>query len=363
MSLSSLLEHSIPASPDGSMERQKKRSMRQLLAIVSIIASAVCFGQNSLPPIKWRTVSEGLQSSITRAERRFLHTSGDLQKWWKDSGGGTSSAPPFKVDFNKEFAVAVHAGQRNTGGFSVYVESVYRTTPASAVIAITEKVPGKGASVTEALTQPWVLIAIERPGVTDWQFKTRAIEWNPGGSTGLGCGCRCGKCKAVGDLTIWDPAPKGIFSVDNSFGVRTLGKVPFVPFESGFDSGIRRTEAHVIQDERAFEDYWARHRPEDRFAPPSTMDWRKEQILAIHLGNMPTTGFSVEILGIDRAWYGRMTVIYGVRSPEPETRVRRIITSPFASVRMSRITEPIDFVRRDDLLKFGCGCCSDCGRR
>lgn len=291
-----------------------------------------------------------------------MHTSGDLQKWWRDHNGGDPAAVPFKIDFNKEFAVAIHAGQRNTGGYAVYVETVYRTTPAAAIIAVTEKTPGKGASVTEALTQPWVLVAIERPGVADWQFRLRSIEWNPGGKVDGGCGCKCGKCKGGGALLLWDPAPKGVFSIDNNFGVRALGKVPFAPFESGFDSGIRRTEAHVIQNERAFVDYWERHRPEDRLAPPSTMDWNKEQILAIHLGYMPTTGYSVEILGIDRAWYGRMTVIYGVRSPEPGDRVRRITTSPFASVRMSRITEPIDFVRRDDLLKPGCGCCADCGK-
>lgn len=335
--------------------------MRQLLFALVVMVSAIGLGQNSLPAIKWRTVAEGTQSNIVSAERRFLHTSGDLQKWWRDSSGGNPSSVPYKIDFNKEFAVAVHAGKRNTGGFSVYVETVYRTTPAAAVIAVTEKAPGKGATVAEVITQPWVLIAIERPGVTDWQFRFRTLEWNSPGKPGGGC--KCGKCKLTEAPSVWDPAPKGVFSVDNNFGVRTLGKVPFIPFESGFDSGIRRSEAHVIQNERAFDDYWARHRPEDRYAPPSTMDWRKEQILAIHIGTMPTTGYSVEILGIDRAWYGRMTVIYGVRSPEPGERVRRMPTSPFASVRMSRITEPIDFVRRDDLMKSNCGCCSECGKQ
>lgn len=340
--------------------------MRSILALLVLFVSAVVGAQtNYLPAIKWRTLGEGASSQIKKAENHFLYSSGDLQTWWKRHSGDAPQTVPYKVDFNKEFVVAIHVGERKTGGYKVYVETVARTTAASAVIAAVEIQPGKGSVTTDALTQPWVLVAIERLGVQDWQIKTKAVQSLPGrGGSGAGsggCNC-CDDCRrSCGGLKIYNPAPLGIYSSDNSIGIRPLGAVPFLEYSKGDDSDIERQSSFVMQSERQFEEYWAKHRSRDRLID-SGLDWKREQMLAMHLGVVPTTGYKLHIVGIDRTWYGTLNVMYAVEMPNFGDRIQRIATSPYAMVRMSRITEPINFVRRDDLLKNRCECkCGKCG--
>ncbi len=338
--------------------------MRLLLALSILLA---CLAQSSaqtvgMPPIKWRTVAEGTTSQIKKAENHFLHTSGDIQTWWAKHSGQGAQTVPYKFDPNKEFCVAIYLGEKNTGGYRIYVETVARSTPATGIIATVELTPGKGSMSTQALTQPWVLIAIERPGIQEWQFrKVTSVDPISGFGKGGSC-CGCSKCKCNSNKENWyDPTPLGPYSIDNSYGIRPLGKVPFAPFDSGTDSDIGREDAFVIQSERQYADYLSKHRMDERRIPQSRVDWTREQLLAVHLGSMPTTGYELQIVGIERTWQHTLNVMYAVKPPETGSKTQRKWHSPFAIVRMSRISEKLVFVRRDDLLKSGkCGCCSKC---
>lgn len=334
---------------------------RILATIFFAIAAAAAMGQNTLPAIQWRTVGEGAGSRISRAENRFLHTSGDLQRWWREHSGEPPEAIPYRIDFQKEFAIAIHIGQRPTGGYGAYVETVARTSPAAAVVAVVERQPPKGSVTTQALTQPWVLIAIQRPGVVDWQFRSRVLTEPAIPSSGGPCGC-CARCKCgAAQEVFYNPTPIGSYSIDNPRGVRPLGKVPIAPYDEGPASGIRRAEAVVIQSEREFDSYWQRHRPYDEIAPDSRVDWRREQLLALHMGVPPGDGYRIEIAEIERTWYGTLLVKYAIVAPERPVG-RSFQSSPFTIVRMSRITEPIQLVRRDDLARGAakCACCDKC---
>jgi hypothetical protein len=336
--------------------------MRFFIALSLVFACLSSLQAQSVgqPPIKWRTIAEGSTSQIKRAENHFMHTSGDIQTWWRKHSGTGAETVPYKFDPNKEFCVAIYLGERKTGGYRIYVETVARSTPATGIIATVELTPSRGSTTTQALTQPWVLIAIERPGIQEWQFRrVTAIDPMPSIGGGSKC-CGCSKCKCSKEIW-YDPTPLGQYSIDNSYGIRPLGKVPFAPFDSGTDSDIGRESSFVIQSERQYEDYWSKHRSESRRIPQSRIDWSREQLLAVHLGTTPTTGFELQIVGIERTWQRTLNVLYAVKPPESGRRIDRSWHSPFAIVRMSRITEPLVFVRRDDLLSSGaCNCCSKC---
>jgi hypothetical protein len=65
------------------------------------------------------------------------------------------------VDFSEESVVVVALGERRTGGYSVEVESVVATDD-GVVVRYVEGAPGPGCMTTQALTQPYRIIAIPR---------------------------------------------------------------------------------------------------------------------------------------------------------------------------------------------------------
>lgn len=67
-----------------------------------------------------------------------------------------------EVDFESKIVVAVVLGQRPTGGYSVGIDEVLTTESGGQIqVRVTETVPGDGCGVTQALTSPYVFVAIE----------------------------------------------------------------------------------------------------------------------------------------------------------------------------------------------------------
>ena len=70
-------------------------------------------------------------------------------------------APPPTVDFDTEMVVGIFLGTRATGGYEARIESV--TAQGTGVrVSYLERKPGPGVVVTQALTYPFVVIAVER---------------------------------------------------------------------------------------------------------------------------------------------------------------------------------------------------------
>ncbi len=84
---------------------------------------------------------------------------------WKDllDAIGAESPPP-APDFSRVTVVALFAGERPTGGFRIQVERVVEDAahPGSAVVHYRVVPPARGALVTQALTYPYTVVAIER---------------------------------------------------------------------------------------------------------------------------------------------------------------------------------------------------------
>jgi hypothetical protein len=79
---------------------------------------------------------------------------------------------PPAIDFKKETAVFLFAGRKNTGGYSIEVKSV-KTSGKQIVIDAAIKPPPPDSFSTQALTSPFVVIAIEKPNMT-------AVHWVDG---------------------------------------------------------------------------------------------------------------------------------------------------------------------------------------
>lgn len=69
------------------------------------------------------------------------------------SGQNLQERPVPFVDFSKRMVVAVFAGTKNTGGYSIEVRRVLQT-PWALYVFVQETSPGAGCFVTQALTDP-----------------------------------------------------------------------------------------------------------------------------------------------------------------------------------------------------------------
>lgn len=86
------------------------------------------------------------------------------QAQWRDlldAIGAESAAPA--PDFSRVTVVALFAGERPTGGYHVEVDRVVEdsSNPRKAVVHYRVVPPARGALVTQALTYPYLVIAIE----------------------------------------------------------------------------------------------------------------------------------------------------------------------------------------------------------
>jgi len=65
------------------------------------------------------------------------------------------------VDFQKNVLVILHAGQKNTGGYSISVESV-KVDKGLTTVTVKETGPEPGAQVTMALSNPFAIVAVPK---------------------------------------------------------------------------------------------------------------------------------------------------------------------------------------------------------
>jgi len=83
----------------------------------------------------------------------------DWQRVWHLVGGGR---PAPEVNFNTQAALVVFQGRQPTGGYSVEVAGVRRTSTEIAV-RINERRPASGDITTQVVTSPFVAVSIPRP--------------------------------------------------------------------------------------------------------------------------------------------------------------------------------------------------------
>lgn len=78
---------------------------------------------------------------------------------------GQSSSPEPKIDFKRKKVIAVRAGPFNTGGYGIHLYSaIYTQDGLETVFLITAPEPGQ--IVTQAFTNPYLIISMEVPPST-----------------------------------------------------------------------------------------------------------------------------------------------------------------------------------------------------
>lgn len=138
--------------------------------MIHAIALALLFGvplvlysqPNESAPFSQIEVSPG--KSVARPSAWVIQSDGQWRRFLREILG--DSREPLAVDFQKNTVVAIFAGEKPTGGYSVRVEKVTDDSragkPSRGTVHYRVVGPPAGAMVAQVLTFPYVLVRIEK---------------------------------------------------------------------------------------------------------------------------------------------------------------------------------------------------------
>ncbi|MGQ0649874.1 MAG: protease complex subunit PrcB family protein [Gemmatimonadaceae bacterium] len=103
-------------------------------------------------------------SSITQSTRLVIRDAASWNQFWGRMVAGVLPAPPAPtVDFSAHVVIAAAMGQRNTGGYTITIDSVRleRDTIRAVVKSVS---PGAGCGTIQILTAPVAAVTVNRVG-------------------------------------------------------------------------------------------------------------------------------------------------------------------------------------------------------
>jgi hypothetical protein len=115
----------------------------------------------------------------------------------------------------------------------------------------------------------------------------------------------------------------------------------------GYRSGVRDPLQVVIRSQGEWNAFWKRHSVTNTNpAPAPNVDFDREMVVGIFLGEKSTGGYEVEIVQAERRdsslyFYYRETI------PMPGAMVTQALTQPFHLVRVAKYDNPQVIFRRD----------------
>ena len=102
----------------------------------------------------------------------------------------------------------------------------------------------------------------------------------------------------------------------------------------GQHSLISERRALAVSDEAAWEKVWKEH---DAYAPVPVVDFDKENVVAIFLGQTPNAGVKIEIVvQDDMIDSNRLNVFYKEVRPKTKTFAASVICQPYAMVKVPK---------------------------
>ncbi len=114
------------------------------------------------------------------------------------------------------------------------------------------------------------------------------------------------------------------------------GGIVWRAYKSSAYSQATASKEIVMQTQGAFDTYW-RELTGERTAPRD-VDFTKELLIAVQLGQRSSGGYKAMIRSIERTKPNEITVSYEERKPAPGSISATVITSPYEIVRVERKT-------------------------
>ena len=115
----------------------------------------------------------------------------------------------------------------------------------------------------------------------------------------------------------------------------------------GYRSGIREPLQIAVRNQDEWNAIWKRHSFIDRNPPPApSIDFNREMVVGIFLGEKRTGGYEVEIVRAERR-DSSLYFYYREKSPVAGAIVTQVLTQPFHLVKVAKYDNLQIIFRRD----------------
>ncbi len=341
--------------------------MRFRLTLVAVFGLAVMavaqYGAGPLDIVRWSPFKSGATSLAKAPFARAIVSEADFQTYWAKNHGNAPQNAPRGIDWLKEQLVAIHLGERNSGGYEVKVTSMKRSHAAEITIEYAEVTPAKGTMNAQMMTSPWVVVRMDRAaGSLNFKKTTRAAMAPISG--GRGCGC-CARCSHSGPaVEILNPIA---IDFPNPYGNPHDRRVWWRAFDQGETCAIPGFGVTTMRNVSDLGRYWMRLTGQNRTPwDREPIDWMREQLVAINLGKTAGPGYRMVVDSVERTRMNEITVRYTVVMPPPGPPIADRVSSPYAIIRMERNSDNLVFIRQNvqpygnDQCDCRCGRCRGC---
>ena len=215
--------------------------------------------------------------------------------------------------------VAVHLGQRSTGGFELDLAKSDVINGNTIVLHMRERTPNRGEYVTQASTSPWVIVRLDK---TANRFQTSFTQQEGSG------------------VQVYSPYGTSVIK-QGGVTITVPGRVGSLPdsgwcdYYSGSDCYYNEEGVIYLNSELDLRNYWVNGLGLDYSQVPQGIDWTQERIACLHLGARPTPGYGVVVKGIRRN-NGRGVIVIEEKKPQNPSAIKGRATKPFTMVRIDR---------------------------
>ncbi len=116
----------------------------------------------------------------------------------------------------------------------------------------------------------------------------------------------------------------------------------FTTVSKGDASGQQTARQVTVRTAAEWKTLWKEHAPAEKMP---TIDFTKDMVVGIFLGTKPSTGHSVEIVGV-RMQEGELIVEYVQKQPGRGTMAAQILTEPYHLVSVPQHAGTVRFISK-----------------
>jgi hypothetical protein len=120
------------------------------------------------PDLEIRRIGQWSRTGVGESRRLVIRDANAWANFWSELGVGDRP----NVDFTRDVAIAVAAGQRPTGGYEIAIERV-RQQNGELIVEVVETTPGPNCMATGSLTQPTDVVVVSGVSPKSWSFVQR----------------------------------------------------------------------------------------------------------------------------------------------------------------------------------------------
>lgn len=174
---------------------------RIALLLGLLLAAVTSFAQTNPFDITYRTYKTGQHSNEKSFKTYVIRSQMEWEDYWYKTTGNPRRTAPTDVNWGDTELLAIHLGERPTGGYSVYVDNIDTNDSTNFRVHLIESRPPKGRMVTQALSSPYTIISLPKRWAT-YQFSREVVDESPNNPDPRPrpqpCNCNCPCCSGKG---------------------------------------------------------------------------------------------------------------------------------------------------------------------